>query len=98
MAAGTHSWPSRDTPYSSTRHGAIPQRTLSALLLRWAPRAAARHRQAESDPERGNMPLLMRTQVKRAVRRRLEDEGEGEGLSILVLVNELLTEWLSKCE
>jgi len=36
----------------------------------------------------------MRKQVKKAVRRRLEDEDEGKDLS--TLIDELLTEWLSK--
>ncbi len=57
-------------------------------------RAAGRATGKRSDPEWGNITILMRTQVKRSVRRRLEDEGEGKDLS--TLIDELLTEWLSK--
>ena len=48
-----------------------------------------------SDPEWGNITILMRKQVKRDVRRRLKDEREGKDIS--TLVDELLTERLSKC-
>jgi hypothetical protein len=48
-----------------------------------------------SDPETwANITILMRKQVKKAVRRRLEDEGEGK--DITTLIDELLTEWLAK--
>jgi len=47
-----------------------------------------------SDPEWGNITILMRKRVKRDVRRKLEDEDEGKDLS--TLIDELLTEWLAR--
>jgi hypothetical protein len=47
------------------------------------------------DPETwANITILMRRQVKKAVRRRLEDEDEGKDIS--TLIDEPLTEWLAK--
>ncbi len=47
-----------------------------------------------SDPEWGNITILTRKRIKRNVRRKLEDEEAGKDLS--TLIDELLTEWLSK--
>jgi hypothetical protein len=52
------------------------------------------YRGKRSDPEWANITILMRRSIKRDVRRRLEDEGEGMDLS--ELVDHLLTDWLSK--
>ena len=57
-------------------------------------RAAGRATGKRSDPEWGNITILMRKQVKRDVRRRLEDEEAGRDIS--TLIDELLTEWLAK--
>jgi hypothetical protein len=46
-----------------------------------------------SDPQWGSITHLMRKSVKKAVRRRLEDEEQGRDLS--TLIDELLTRWLS---
>ena len=47
-----------------------------------------------SDPEWGNITMLIRKRIKRDVRRKLEDEEAGKDLS--TLIDELLTEWLAK--
>jgi hypothetical protein len=47
-----------------------------------------------SDPAWSPITILMRKSVKRAVRRRLEDEEQGRDLS--TLVDSLLADWLSK--
>jgi hypothetical protein len=52
------------------------------------------HRGKRSDPQWANITILMRRSIKRDVRRRLEDEGEGVDLS--ELIDRLLTDWLSK--
>ena len=52
------------------------------------------HRGKRSDPEWANITILMRRTVKRDVRRKLEDEGEGIDLS--EIIDRLLTDWLSK--
>jgi hypothetical protein len=52
------------------------------------------HRGKRSDPQWANITILMRRSIKRDVRRRLEDEGEGVDLS--ELIDRLLTDWLGK--
>jgi hypothetical protein len=52
------------------------------------------YRGKRSDPEWANITILMRRSIKRDVRRRLEDEGEGRDLS--ELIDQLLLEWLGK--
>src|SRR3954454_24916793 len=52
------------------------------------------HRGKRSDPEWANITILMRRSIKRDVRRRLEDEGEGVDLSDLI--DQLLLEWLGR--
>ena len=52
------------------------------------------YRGKRSDPEWANVTILMRRSIKRDVRRRLEDEGEGKDLSDLI--DQLLLEWLGK--
>src|SRR3954465_449905 len=52
------------------------------------------YRGKRSDPEWANITILMRRSIKRDVRRRLEDEGEGRDLS--ELVDQLLIDWLGK--
>ena len=52
------------------------------------------YRGKRSDPEWANITILMRRSIKRDVRRRLEDEGEGRDLS--ELIDQLLLEWLRK--
>jgi hypothetical protein len=52
------------------------------------------HRGKRSDPEWTNITILMRRNIKRDARRRLEDEGEGVDLS--ELIDRLLTDWLSR--
>jgi hypothetical protein len=47
-----------------------------------------------SDPAWSPITILMRKSVKRAVRRRLEDEEQGRDLS--TLIDNLLSDWLSK--
>ena len=47
-----------------------------------------------SDPAWSPITILMRKSVKRNVRRRLEDEEQGRDLS--TLIDELLTDWLTK--
>ncbi|MBV8522949.1 MAG: hypothetical protein JOY71_12645 [Acetobacteraceae bacterium] len=52
------------------------------------------HRGKRSDPEWANITILMRRSIKRDVRRKLEDEGEGVDLS--EIIDRLLTDWLSR--
>jgi len=52
------------------------------------------YRGKRSDPEWANITILMRRSIKRNVRRRLEDEGEGRDLSDLI--DQLLLAWLQK--
>jgi hypothetical protein len=52
------------------------------------------HRGKRSDPEWTNITILMRRNIKRDARRKLEDEGEGVDLS--ELIDRLLTDWLNK--
>lgn len=59
-----------------------------------APQASGRAAGKRSDPQWANITILMRKSVKRDVRRRLEDEGEGRDLS--TLIDALLTDWLAK--
>jgi hypothetical protein len=59
-----------------------------------APQASGRAAGKRSDPQWANITLLMRKSIKRDVRRRLEDEGEGRDLS--TLIDTLLTDWLSQ--
>lgn len=47
-----------------------------------------------SDPAWSPITILMRKSVKRAVRRRLEDKEQGRDLS--TLIDNLLSDWLSK--
>ena len=47
-----------------------------------------------SDPAWSPITILMRKSVKRAVRRRLEDEEQGRDLS--TLIDNLLSDWLSR--
>jgi len=47
-----------------------------------------------SDPEWANITILMRKSIKRDVRRRLEDAEDGRDLS--ELIDQLLSDWLSK--
>jgi hypothetical protein len=47
-----------------------------------------------SDPAWSPITILMRKSVKRAVRRRLEDEEQGRDLS--TLIDSLLSDWLSR--
>ena len=54
----------------------------------------AHYRGKRSDPDWANVTLLMRRSVKRDVRRRLEDEGEGRDLS--ELIDRLLSDWLAE--
>ena len=75
-------------PPKAPREAVAPEPTIP---LAKAPGRATGKR---SDPEWGNITILMRKQVKRHVRRRLEDEGEGKDIS--TLIDELLSEWLSK--
>src|SRR4051794_36843398 len=60
---------------SATRSAAA--HNFSPRPLRWPPPPPATGER--SAPERGKITLLMRKQVKRAVRHRLEDKGEGPG-------------------
>ena len=50
------------------------------------------YRGKRSDPQWANITILMRRSVKRDVRRRLEDEGEGRDIS--ELIDQLLCDWL----
>jgi len=52
------------------------------------------YRGKRSDPDWANITILMRRSIKRDVRRRLEDEGEGRDLS--ELIDQLLSDWLGK--
>ena len=52
------------------------------------------YRGKRSNPEWTNITILIRKSIKRDVRRRLEDEGEGRDLS--TLIDNLLTDWLGK--
>jgi hypothetical protein len=52
------------------------------------------YRGKRSDPEWASITILMRRSIKRDVRRRLEDEGEGRDLS--ELIDQLLLAWLQK--
>jgi hypothetical protein len=52
------------------------------------------YRGKRSDPEWANITILMRRSIKRDVRRKLEDEGEGRDLS--ELIDQLLLEWLGR--
>jgi hypothetical protein len=47
-----------------------------------------------SDPAWSPVTILMRKSVKRAVRRRLEDEEQGRDLS--TLIDSLLNDWLAR--
>src|SRR3954463_11605046 len=58
------------------------------------PPLTGHHRGKRSDPEWTNITILMRRNIKRDARRRLEDEEEGVDLS--ELIDRLLTEWLSR--
>ena len=75
-------------PPKAPQKANVPEPSLPSV------RAAGRATGKRSDPEWGNITILMRKQVKRDVRRRLEDEDEGKDLS--TLIDELLTEWLAK--
>jgi hypothetical protein len=55
---------------------------------------AGHYRGKRSDPQWANITILMRRSVKRDVRRRLEDAGEGKDISDLI--DQLLTDWLGK--
>jgi hypothetical protein len=52
------------------------------------------HRGKRSDPQWANITILMRRSVKKDVRRRLEDAGEGRDIS--ELIDQLLIDWLGK--
>jgi hypothetical protein len=58
------------------------------------PQASTRPSGKRSDPAWSPITILMRKSVKRAVRRRLEDEEQGKDLS--TLIDSLLSLWLSK--
>jgi hypothetical protein len=69
--------------------------TVSGVQLPAPPApASVRPSGKRSDPAWASITILMRKSVKRDVRRRLEDEEEGRDLS--TLIDELLTQWLSK--
>lgn len=58
------------------------------------PQASQRPSGKRSDPAWSPITILMRKSVKRAVRRRLEDEEQGRDLS--TLIDSLLSDWLSR--
>jgi hypothetical protein len=58
------------------------------------PQPSQRPSGKRSDPAWSPVTILMRKSVKRAVRRRLEDEEQGRDLS--TLVDSLLNDWLAR--
>jgi hypothetical protein len=58
------------------------------------PQLSQRPSGKRSDPAWSPVTILMRKSVKRAVRRRLEDEEQGRDLS--TLVDSLLNDWLTR--
>jgi hypothetical protein len=75
-------------PPKAPKKAKTPEPIISSVKT--APRTSGKR----SDPEWGNVTILMRREVKKVARRQLEDEGEGKDLS--TLIDELLTEWLAK--
>ena len=72
-----------------SREGEIPTQTPDQLT-----QASQRSSGKRSDPAWSPVTILMRKSVKRAVRRRLEDEEQGRDLS--TLIDSLLSDWLDK--
>jgi hypothetical protein len=69
-----------------------PKPSISSSVGQWP--LIGHYRGKRSDPEWANITILMRKSIKRDVRRRLEDEGEGRDIS--ELVDQLLIDWLGK--
>jgi hypothetical protein len=70
-----------------------PAEQSPAQLSDQLPQASQRPSGKRSDPAWSPITILMRKSVKRAVRRRLEDEEQGRDLS--TLIDSLLSDWLS---